>query len=334
LLAQIKKEAIMSNQFENTLFFKVYNSPFSPGTSTEDILEFQNRCIDKNIFGMGWSDVLEKIKIKPNTEIHEKSSEGVEYGQVLKELKNERGFTTATNRYVEMREGSIIITRNKNSQVYIGRLCSDILIPDAKISDEFDHRFTWIGKVDKWHPLGTFVEIHPSIRGELSKRYGNTASRICNDSLKRTLWNIYAEYDSAYLPHRIQVDSENVHIVLDPDSLEDAVAYYIVSQDEYRNYFLVPSSCKKSTHGVEFILVNPQDAHEKVTCQVKSLSAINLSAYDKNYEHFKTIFFFSGEGYHGNIPPNGVIIHPKELCDVIKTNPYFTNILGKYHTFI
>ena len=103
---------------------------------------------------------------------------------------------------------------------------------------------------------------------------------------------------------------------LSSDDCEDALAIYLQMR---RNYYLVPSTCKKSTKTYEFILID-QDTGQSAAIQVKSGQvALNIDDYveiDTN-----KIFLFATSGiYSGKSDPKVETIDPTIIRNFIYEN--------------
>ncbi|MCR5636135.1 MAG: hypothetical protein K6F76_03025 [Clostridiales bacterium] len=290
--------------------------PFGKSERNSDAAKkFQNDCLEHNFFGMGWKSY----------KFDEYS--GKEYNEdIASKYKNElhnRTFTRALNLYGEMKQGDIVFTR-LNEIYYLGIIS---FIP--RISNH--ERLSWYSEVKQgWIKLGTGKEIPHHIRGKISgKKYQGTVAEI--DGLSALTLIDLAGIKCA----KRKINENNFYEAISDEDLEDLMAHYM----SYKNskYIFLPSSCKKNTPGIEYVMYDPI-TEKSIVCQTKVKQRIDIGEYlGDNYRKYETIYLFSGAGYD-NYNPNELnnvyIVERKELYDIMKNNKHFSNIVSQHFSFV
>ncbi len=282
---------------------------------SEQATEFQNECLQGNFFGMGWKW----------TEFNEYS--GSEFNQeiasVFKNKVQNKTFTAAQNKYGSMNSGDVVFTR-LNGIYYAG-----IISFKPKVSEH--ERLTWYSKVNNWIKIGSSEELPPHVRGKISSKvYQGTVALIDGLSALTLMSMVDIDYDKPI------INSENFHLSIGDEDLEDLMAHFMSNKN--KEYIFLPSSCKKNTPGIEYIMYDPT-SEKTIACQTKVNRRIDVGYYLSNeaYNAYKTIYLFSGAGYI-NKPSelknvNVYIVSPEELFEVLKSNMRFYNIIKKFFDF-
>lgn len=103
-----------------------------------------------------------------------------------------------------------------------------------------------------------------------------------------------------------------------------------------KDMFFLPSSCKKNTPGIEYVMYNPKN-NNTIACQTKVNRRIDVGQYSNNptYKKYEIIYLFSGAGYDNNdyTKKNICIVERKKLYEILKSNKHFANIVCKYFDF-
>lgn len=303
--------------------------PFAPEkrqNDNEEVKLFQEECLHNNVFGMGWHisefDVFlgeDKVYINDSlTDLfHSKKSE-------LKKKKNEtQGFTRAQNCYKQIDVGDVVLTR------FVGVYYFGI-VKEKPFIVRGDYRFTWQSKIqDKWQEIGERKDLPDAVRGWISGRK-SFGTIIDMDGLAAYTLMKKAGITS----EKRTLDSSNFVQALADDDLEDLVCQYM--QQENRDYFFLPSSCKKNTPGIEFVMYNP-DTNEQIACQTKVSAEINADIYttDSTYSKYKKIYLFSGkDDYDKRYEEDNLIaVERDQLFHIMRLNSYFRGILDEYFMF-
>ena len=128
------------------------------------------------------------------------------------------------------------------------------------------------------------------------------------------------------------INSDNFHLSIGDEDLEDLMAHFMSIKN--KGYIFLPSSCKKNTPGIEYIMYDPI-SEKTIACQTKVNRRIDVGYYLSNeaYNAYKTIYLFSGAGYENYKPSelkNVHIVSPEELFDVLKSNNHFRNIIEEF----
>ena len=135
----------------------------------------------------------------------------------------------------------------------------------------------------------------------------NTAVRSFTKSKAAGQWPDTYEHEAL---------SGDIFDCLPPEECEDVFAIYLQMN---RNYYLVPSTCKKSTQAYEYILIDRKTG-ESAAAQVKSgqitLNIDEFAGIDAN-----KIFLFATSGiYYGTPDPKVETIDPAIVRDFIHEN--------------
>ena len=305
--------------------------PFSPeerSINNKELKEFQEECLINCSFGMGWhidefdaflSEDKNYICDLLTNSFHQKKLE-------LRKKKNEtNGFTTAQNRYRRICEGDIVLTR------FVGIYYWGI-VAEKPFVIRGDNKFSWQSTVrDKWHEIGEMKDLPNSVRGWI----GRTSSRgtvIDLDGLAEKAIMKLAGIQS----EKMVLNEKNFVKAMSDGDLEDLVCQYM--QIQCKEFVFLPSSCKKNTQGIEYIMYDPR-TNDQIACQTKVDAQINIESYvvDKTFQRFKKIFLFSGTDKYSNKQINDTgnieIIDRKELFELFKANEYFKDSLGSFFEY-
>lgn len=306
----------------------VYLMPFETADRTKyDLVNnFQQKCVDDKIFGMGWGI--------PCFEYGTKMTE--ENVSVYIKKYNDQGWSVsdaAVNDYKKIRKGDYVITRLKNSHYYVGRVSSEGAMYTYKENDQVYGYFSWGCKVEEWVDYANEGLIPSEIAGRFSQRIHPTIQRI--DSYRQRLL-VIAMFENRvnekkYIVPKLRIGGNNFISSLTYSQLEDLVALYIADKHAADGYKILPSSCKISQQKYEFRFVANNRA--PITCQVKNKEPIKIVNYvkEKSYEH---IYIFSGKWSEEEVAkeramykdyPHIYIIAPSELYETLMRNNIFEN---------
>ena len=265
--------------------------PFSKEERTNYGLvdNLQKKCVDDNVFGMGWAlDCFDY-----DTRI---SSENAKtYADKYYSLNNDRVSNDALNAYKEIKKGDYVIFRRKNGHYYVGRVSSEGSFYLHKKDDDIYGRFSWGGSVEKWVEYSNDSELPSEIVGRFSQRLHSTIQKI---SPYRQRMLVIAMYENKtgnknFEIPKLLIGKNNFVRSLYYKELEDLVALFIMNKHSKEGYKLMPSSCKVSQQNYEFMFLAKDK--KPITCQVKNQKEIeNINAYatEKSYEK---IYLFSGK---------------------------------------
>ncbi len=305
--------------------------PFDDKIVSNDIIrEFQLKCIESKIFGIGWH-------INGFTGTLEDNKDA--FLAAYSENDAYKSIVRAVNNMSKIKEGDLVIVRLRNAHYYIG-MVSDKAFYKNGIggNDYFDEILSWMCGVHEWVEFQTDEILPSEIVGRMSMRRQPTLSIVANHRQKLLIgaaFNILSEQKISGVS-RINISVDNFARSLNYAELEDLVCSYIYRdiQRQYpeNNYILLPSSCKVSRPLYEFIFVCPGE--KPITCQVKNEAVIDLEKY--NDDHYRKIYIFSDQGYvnekskHDNVE----IIDRKRLFDTLLDNTeYIHRKLSEYYTF-
>lgn len=293
--------------------FWIQNKPFPPEMrNSEQAQEFQKDCLENNFFGMGWKE--EKFNKYANKSFNS------EIADELRNLKRNGRFTQSQNLYGKMESGDVVLTR-LNDEYFAGKILFTPRFSERK-------ELTWYSKVEKWISLGKSTDLPHHLRGKLSSRkYQGTAALINGIAAYTVIESVGIDLDTKPI-----INENNFYEALGDEDLEDLVAHYMSLNN--KNYVFLPSSCKKNTPGIEFVMYNPQNA-EQIACQTKVNRKIDVGYYlsEQSFEKYKTLYLYSGAGYSNydfeNLK-NITIISNEDLYHIFKSNKLFASIVENY----
>ena len=242
-------------------------------TDYDTVLELQEKCIKRRIFGMGWDlDCLEHgTKMTP---------ENAEYYTKMYNERYEGGVSEkSVSSYQRIKKGDYVVTRLKNGHYYVGRVSSDGAYYLYKKNDAFFGLFSWGGNVEEWVKYETDDSIPSEIAGRFSQRRHSTIQRVSGYRQRLLIISMFEnrmkEKKKAFDIPRLRITPNNFIRSLTYMQLEDLVALYIDKKWHEEGYRLIPSSCKVSQQNYEFRFVAPN--RKSITCQVKNQEEICMS---------------------------------------------------------
>ena len=128
---------------------------------------------------------------------------------------------------------------------------------------------------------------------------------------------LYNQLNKEGFSYAFALEGGSFFSFLSPDACEDLVAFYVQS----KGFWLVPSSCKRSTARYEFSLVE-RGSGKTAVVQVKngkeSLSLLDYSPADVGADSF--VLFTSGGQYIGDTRPDVCCIEPSDLFKFAEDN--------------
>ena len=276
----------------------VFNKPFGDERNDYNLVEkYQENCISKKIFGMGWHYKDDTNYKQINEIVKGKNIRDFNLEEILKlyeQVWNESALNSLKN-YYNIKENDLIITRLINGNYYIGKVkgtpyhCNK---KDMIENDESTERFSWCCDVEEWQMFSK-SNLPGHIVGRLSQKRQKTIQRIAETEddkiIKKLMFNIYYGKDE-----KIELNKENYTSALSYMDLEDLVFSYIIREN--KEYILYPSQCKINDIKYEFDLVNKNDINKHITCQVKNKAKIDYNNYIEDVEQgkYEKIYLFSG----------------------------------------
>ena len=296
----------------------VQSKPFAAeNMDSPAVMEFQKTCFEKRFFGMGWKeDDPACFAHYIGEEITEARAEFFR-----KSLRNS-AFTIAQNRFLEMKVGDVVLTR-LNELYYCGMIAERPRLSDHPL-------LTWVSSIaGDWTQIGSSEDLPHHVRGKLSGRdcHGTVAEIKGLSAL--TLMQIAGAECKVR-----RIGEDNFFYALGDDDLEDLMAHYMSKC--HAGYLFLPSSCKKNTPLVEYVMYDPKSGKE-ITCQTKVNDEIDIDNYrGDNKEKYERIYLFSGvDRYlHADpLPANVTILSRRDLYLTLKENALLRAALNKYFVF-
>ena len=160
--------------------------------------------------------------------------------------KDDRNWKKNSNYFCSrMNKGDLVWIRDLGGNYYLGEITSDFIYRSTQEYKRYDFHMI---RSCNWIKVGNESEIPGAVKRSFI--VSNVTAPILDE---------FAIKYSDYLNHKLNnkkwlpVESKKkLEIIdaLDPDSLEDLVALHLY----IKGWFIIPSSCKKSTPYTEFIL--------------------------------------------------------------------------------
>ena len=290
----------------------------------ENLLELQEKCIQENIYGIGWPiSNFKKSKVKMTVDLK------MEYELKCNEVYN--GISkTAINNIGRVCVGDLIIIRNKNGHYYIGKVDDEAFYDPNLLVPEL----SWCISVECWFEYKFELDLPMGICGRFSQQRHSTIERVADKDLKTLIVMAYNNVAQECIGSvdKIKLTEENFAKSLDYRELENLVCKYIYDKHKAEDYILLPSTAKISHPKYEFTFVS--DKFEPITCQVKNQKEIDVALYKDDYNVYRKIYLFSGIGKYpnnNNKLDNIVIIEPEELYKILKNFEYIKKKLEEYY---
>lgn len=304
--------------------------PFDSDTNKDIIKEFQLKCIEKKIFGIGWYKDGFTGRLADNKEA---------FLNACSTDSDFKAIKRATDNMSNIKEGDLVIMRLRNAHYYIGQVSEKASYKSGTFENKiFDTRLSWFCRVKEWVEFETDENLPSEIIGRLSMRRQPTLSIVVNDRQKMLItaaFNTRSEQKISGVS-KIKISLDNFARALHYMELEDLVCSYIYMDIKRRypksDYILLPSSCKISRPLNEFIFVCPNE--RPITCQVKIGEAIDIKKYIDDY--YRLIYLFSDSGYENKETKynNIEIISRKKLFNALLDDTgYMHRKLSEYYTF-
>ena len=249
----------------------------------------------------------------------------------FKNVAIDKSFSEALNRYDEIRPGDYILTKlYKSAACYVGKVETPAYY-DIRRTHSTEHGcYSWVVDVD-WKYIGSFLCIPDSLRGIMQGRM-KTIRKIDHKWPQCSIMRSLYDGTRAFL---CELTCDNFHLGLDPNSLEDLVAFYIAKLNT--GFRILPSSCKTNEPALEYMFVN---GLRKIACQVKSNEEIDVKDYSfYSFKEYDKIYLFSGKGYmNKTLDIENICVVPNdELYKFLKScyeeGNHFYPMLNKYYRF-
>ena len=266
----------------------IFEKPFEePERSNKDIvLPYQKLCIEKNIFGMGWSLDTERIPYGTSMTSETRRIYIEEYGKRYDQKPSKK----ALDCYEKMKSGDIAIQRMMNGHYCIGRLTTGTIYLNKKENPYKE--LSWGCEVEKWYEIKNEMELPAGIRGRFSQSRLGTVQNVVNE-IKPLIISLYElmAYGKSSAP-AIRLSQENFANHLDYKELEDLVFLHMWDRHKDEGYVMLPSSCKVNQPVYEFYLTKGPD--NNIACQVKNRNDAPLPHEYVDDQHLRLIYVFSG----------------------------------------
>ena len=263
------------------------------------IEDYQKKCIEEKIFGMGWNvencsetEYPQKAPVKYKTEKPEK---------IEKYYKLFTGKDFDGNEVdCHLKKDDLVMMRLRDGHYYIGKVTESGCY--LHTGDTPYHELSFGAKVDKWYEIKSEFDVPGRVRGRFSQMHHGTLQRVDDQDLFN-LFNSIFTYESTKhsstprMPEKIALTESSFVKWLDYRELEDLVYLYML--DHNNEYRLLPSSCKINQIKYEFWLYDLNKGPScLITCQVKNQVKFPEPEYfiaDINNNAIITIYCFCGK---------------------------------------
>ena len=249
-------------------------------------------CLEKGIVGVGWQvdNALDNCSLEEYWKLGR-----MKYG-------NSRWWSAPNAIAKKMQIDDLVWTRDEQGCYYLGRVVGDWFYDTTEAAKKAD-----IVNVRKceWHKIGTAEKIPGKVVSCFSGR-GRAVQKIDGgDTINNFSQKTYNKATRNQFYKVGKLSNADIFSLLSSDDCEDALAIYLYLKYDY---FIIPSTCKKNTMGVEYVLINKKTGKSAVA-QVKSGNVrLNRDVFSK----FDTdVFLFATCGqYYGSEKPNITTINP------------------------
>jgi hypothetical protein len=216
-------------------------------------------CLDNKIMGVGWP--VQGMPEQPS---------GPQYLSAarMRYAIDGKKMPGALNAMVDrVKKDDLVWLCDDANHYYLGRVTGDwnYVSYDGK-DDDWDKNDIHNYRQMEWQRIGTADEVPWGIRKQFSR---GTLDSINADgpamlAFSKRAWNRTTS-DHSYEVTEGEEGQGSIFSFIGPDACEDIVALYLQAEKEY---FLIPSTCKKTTKHYEFVLRHP-DGH-RAYVQVKN----------------------------------------------------------------
>jgi len=262
-------------------------------------IEAAEFCVQQGVVGIGWGIGQDDPKTKE------------EYWSLaephyIKDYKNSWPKAAKAVLY-RMSPDDLVWTRNPKGNYFLGRITSDwrhVSTPDFQDADIANVRNC------NWVDVGAM----DNVPGKVVSSFGPSVTvqpvhDHTSELYSMFLFNQLSKSNTYSLPASQTADILNL---LSAEDLEDVVGVYLQVQ---KGCILFPSTCKKDTQFVEYLLWSPQD-QKTVGVQVKSG---HLSLDRSDYSDFEgVVYLFAASGqYSGCESPHVTCLDPDAVRQFI-----------------
>ncbi len=260
-------------------------------------------CIERNIMGVGWA-----------VETGEQSLDWESYYKLGEEeyyRNNDKGWWPAVNAlHNRMNVDDLCWSRNSDGIYYLGRITSK-----WKYKNSCEHREADVVNVRKceWRKVGLVDSVPGKVANSFIPR--RTVQKV--DSV-----NLYSRYlynklcTESFYDLSEEHDDIDLFTLISAEDCEDIVGIYL----QEKGYRLIPSSCKSSTAGYEFVLKNRETGRRAVVQVKQGQPELNREEYGDAFGRDE-VFLFSTQGnYTGAERANVHCLTPEKMRGFVLAN--------------
>lgn len=269
-------------------------------TAAQDGIDPRKFCIERNIAGIGWGVESKFDGYEEYIKLAEKKYYYIE--------KRDKGWWPAINSLSNrMQNNDLCWTRDVNGIYYIGRINGEWEPRNTKDCIDADIRNI---RQCFWCKVGEADKVPGKVLN--SFRPARVLQKVNGESVKIYTMLLYNKLSDDY-EYKFTKISFDLFSLLSPEDCEDLVGLYL----QERGYRLFPSSKRRDTMGIEFVLKHTETG-KKAVVQVKQGESPIL-IIDDYFERADEVYLFSTEGnYIGEPKPNVHCIAPQEILRFVR----------------
>ena len=274
-------------------------------TAAEAGVDPHNFCIEKNILGVGWQ--VETAKNPLSWDCYYK------LGKEGYEEEGDKGWKAAVNALHDgMKCGALCWSRNSDGIYYLGRIKGDWIYNNT---DEYIRADVVNVRDCEWHKVG----LVDSVPGKVVNSFipSRTVQMVHENSV-----NLYSRYlynklcTESFYDLSEEPGDVDLFTLISAEDCEDIVGIYL----QEKGYRLIPSSCKSSTAGYEFVLKNRETGRRAVVQVKQGQPELNREEYGDAFGRDE-VFLFSTQGnYTGAERANVHCLTPEKMRGFVLAN--------------
>ncbi|WP_147273805.1 hypothetical protein [Vreelandella rituensis] len=234
---------------------------------------------------------------------------GDKYGR-----KGKKRYATVIQLHDKVQEGDLCWTRDLEGNYYLGVVESDWFYDASEASRQYDmvnlRRCRWSPKMSVDQVPGKVVNSFVGRRPTLQS--------IKEPSAVAYSFALANQATVLGTDYPVSLTSARLLDLISFDDCEDLVGIYLQS----KGYFLVPSSCKKSTVGYEYLLQHRETGKTAVAQVKKGKVDLNQTHFEPARLAVDRVFLFTTEGQYLGEPHAGVVcLSPDTLIEFAQAHP-------------
>jgi len=262
-------------------------------------------CLEKQRMGMGWSVP------------HQGPLEWEAYLQLARERYESKGpkkLTSVKALHNKVAIGDLCWTRDRRGNYYLGVVEGDWFYE----ASEENRRYDMVNfRPCRWSsPMPVDRVPGKVVNSFIGARF--TLARIKDPSAVNYSQALANVPEVLGTPYDVSLSSARLLDLISWEDCEDLVGIYLQSQ----GYLLVPSSCKRSTVGYEYLLRHRENDTTAVAQIKKGKIDLNKDRFGVSQQGVDRVFLFTTKGeYVGEGDESVVCLQPEELTAFAQQHP-------------